>query len=146
MKSVLIATFLFISLGTFAQSSKEAAVWNRVEALHKAVFETKDSVAMKELVSKDVTYGHSGGNLEDKPAMVHNAAVSKNQYKNPVFERQTISVSKNAAVIRHTFRAISIDEKGNENPLDLGIVQVWKKENGKWKLWMRQAVKIAPKR
>jgi hypothetical protein len=146
MRSLLIATFLFISFGVFAQSSKETEVWNRVEALHKAIFDTKDSMAMKDLVSEEVTYGHSGGNLETKPVMVHNAAVSKTVYKNPVFERQSIDVDKKAAIIRHTFRAISVDEKGTESPLDLSILQVWKKDNGKWQLWARQAVKIAPKK
>jgi Zn-dependent M16 (insulinase) family peptidase len=142
----LRATFLFISFGAFAQSSKEAEVWNRVEALHNAIFETKDSMVMKDLVSDRVTYGHSGGNIENKPVMVHNASVSKNVYKNPAFERQSIDVDKKTAIARYTFRSISVDEKGTENPLDLGILQVWKKKNGKWLLWARQAVKIAPKK
>ena len=103
-------------------------------------------MVMKDLVSDKVTYGHSGGNIEDKPLMVHNAAISKNVYKNPAFERQSIDVDKKTAIARYTFRAISVDEKGTENPLDLGILQVWKKEQGKWRLRARQAVRIAPKK
>jgi hypothetical protein len=39
MKSLLIATFLFICFGASAQS-KEEEVWKRVEALSNAVFST----------------------------------------------------------------------------------------------------------
>ncbi len=146
MRSLLIATFLIISFGSFAQSSKEEEVWSRVEALHKAVFESKDSMSMKDLVSENLTYGHSGGNLENKQVMVHNASVSPTVYKNSEFERLSIDVNKKTAIVRHNFRAISVDEKGNESPLNLGLLQVWKKEGGKWRLWARQAVKIAPKK
>ena len=141
----MIAALLVISFGASAQSSKEAEVWRRVEALSNAVFATKDSMAMKDLVSEQVTYGHSAGNIENKQAMVHNASVSKTVYKNSELEKLSIDVDKKSAIVRHTFRAISVDEKGTETPLNLGLLQVWKKENGKWRLWARQAVKIAPK-
>ncbi|MCU7547863.1 nuclear transport factor 2 family protein [Chitinophagaceae bacterium LB-8] len=144
MRSLLIAAFLIICFGASAQS-KDEEVWKRVEALSNAVFATKDSNSLNDLVSDRVTYGHSGGNLEKKQEMVHNAAVSKTTYKNSEFERLSIDVDKKTAIVRHNFRAISVDEKGVETPLNLGILQVWKKENGKWRIWARQAVKIAPK-
>lgn len=145
MRIILIASLFVISFGASAQSSKEAEVWKRVEALSNAVFATKDSTTMKDLVSNQLTYGHSGGNVEDKQAMVHNASVSKTVYKNSELEKLSIDVDKKSAVVRHTFRAISVDEKGTESPLNLSLLQVWKKEGGKWRLWARQAVKIAPK-
>ncbi len=142
-KSISVFILMSLSLIGFAQS-KEEKVWERVEALTKAVFETKDSNALNDLVSEHVTYGHSGGNLEDKKTMVQKAAASKTEYKNRNFERVSIDVNDKTAIIRHNFRAISI-EGGKESPLDLGILQVWKKEKGKWRLWARQAVKIPPK-
>jgi hypothetical protein len=143
-KTILLTALLFLTTAfTFAQS-KEAKVWERVEALTKAVFETKDSAALQDLVSDKVTYGHSGGNLEDKKTMVQKAAASKTEYKNRSFEKVSIDVNDKTAIVRHNFRAISV-ENGKETPLDLGILQVWKKEGGKWRLWARQAVKIPPK-
>ena len=130
---------------SFAQSSSEGKVWERVEALTKAIFETKDSAALLDLVSARVTYGHSGGNLEDKTVMIQKAVSSKTTYKNRAFEKVSIDVQDKTALLRHNFRAISVDEAGKETPLDLGILQVWKKENGKWRIWARQAVKIPPK-
>ena len=143
-KAILfISLFSLLSTTSIAQS-KEEKIWGRVEALTKAVFETKDSLALDDLVSNKVSYGHSGGNVEDKKTMVHNASNSKTEYRNKNFERVSIDVNDDAAIIRHTFRAISVDN-GKESPLDLMILQVWKKEKGKWRLWARQAVRIPAK-
>jgi hypothetical protein len=145
MKNFLfISLFFLISMAALTQSSTVNQVWSRVEALTKAIFETKDSVALQDLVSKRVSYGHSGGNIEDKVAMIQKAVASKTTYKNSVFEKVSVDVDGNTAIVRHNFRATSV-ENDMETALNLAILQVWKKENGKWRIWARQAVKIPPK-
>lgn len=134
----------FLVIATFGQSGKEEQVWQRVEALTRAVFETKDSAALWDLVSEKVTYGHSGGNVEDKPTMVSKAVSNPLTYKNRSLERVSITFANKTAIVRHNFRAISI-ENGKETLLDLGILQVWGKEGRKWRLLARQAVRIPPK-
>jgi ketosteroid isomerase-like protein len=144
MKKVLtIAFIILITVNSFAQSSDSSQVWNRVEALSKAVFQTKDSAALNDLVSSRVTYGHSGGKIEDKAAMIQNAVTSKTTYKNSVLERVSLDVDGNAAIVRHNFKATG-SENGTETPLNLSIIQVWRKEQGKWRIWARQAVKVLP--
>ena len=145
MKKIVTVALLLISTLTFAQSSEAEKVWSRVGALTQAIFETKDSAALYDLVSNNVTYGHSGGNIENKQEMVHNAVSSPTKYKNPAIERVSININKKTAVLRHNFRATSLDDKGAESPLNIGILQVWKKENGKWRIWARQAVRIPAK-
>lgn len=145
MKNILLVSLFFlISIATFAQSSNDNQVWSRVEALTKAIFDKKDSIALQDLVSTKVTYGHSGGNVEDKATMIQKALASKTTYKNLEFEKSSMDVDGNTAVLRHNLRAISV-ENGMETPLNLAILQVWRKENGKWRIWARQAVKILPK-
>ena len=143
-KILMVLMVLVIATATYAQSSQEDKVWERVQALTNAIFDKRDSLALLDLVSANVTYGHSAGAIEDKPAMVHKAMVSKTTYRNQQFEKLSIQVKDKVAIVRHNFRAISIDEAGKENPLDLGIMQVWRKEGGKWRIWARQAVRIAP--
>jgi len=143
-KFLSFAVICLFSVITFAQSSESAQLWSRVESLSKAIFETKDGAALEDLVSTSVTYGHSGGNLEDKDMMIRKAVASKTVYKNPVLEKLSVEVDGKTAIVRHTFRATSV-ENAIEAPLDLSILQVWKKEKGKWRIWARQAVKILPK-
>ncbi len=135
---------LFSVFFAFAQSNKEVEVWQRVELLNNTIFGTKDSMTLKDLVSEKVTYGHSGGNLEDKAAMVTKASLSPTTYNNAITGRGTIFFVNKTAVVRHTFRATSVD-KGIETPLNLGVLQVWAKESGKWRIVARQAVKINSK-
>ena len=145
MKNLFLFSMLcLMSIAAFPQSSNDNAVWSRVEALTKAIFETKDRAALLDLVSEKVTYGHSGGNIEDKATMVEKAVTNKMAYKNTVFEKVSVDVDGNTAVVRHNFSATSV-ENGTETPVNLAVLQVWKKENGKWRIWARQAVKVLPK-
>lgn len=144
MKNLFLIALLLFSITTFAQS-KEENVWKRVEELTKAVFETKDSVALEGLVNRYVTYAHSSGLVEDRPTMIHAAASSPLKYKNISIERGGINIDGKTAVLRHNLRGVSVDEKGAESPLNLGILQVWKKNRGKWQIWARQAVRIPAK-
>lgn len=132
-------------MGAFAQSAEEKKVWACVEALTKAVFETKDSVALEGMVNKYLTYAHSSGLVEDRPTMIHAAVSSPLKYKNISVERGTINIDGNTAVLRHDLRGVSVDARGTESPLNLGILQVWKKNRGKWQIWARQAVRIPAK-
>src|SRR5215210_5649424 len=102
----VLFSFLFIT-GSFAQNAKEKAVWARIDALNKAIFEAKDSIALNDLVSSRVTYGHSGGNLEDKATMVHKAIISPTTYKSPSTEHLSLFFVNETAIARHLFRAVS---------------------------------------
>lgn len=144
MKKLLSIALLFVSLNVLAQSTEEK-VWNQVETLTKAVFETKDRAALESLLNKYVTYAHSTGLVEDRSKMIQAATSSPTKYKNLSLERESINVDGKTAVLRHNLRGISIDDKGAESPLNLGILQVWKKNGSKWQLWARQAVRITPK-
>ncbi len=145
MKKLLLLVLLGSTIGAFAQSAEEQKVWNCVEKLTKAVFETKDSVALEGMVNKHLTYAHSSGLVEDRPTMIHAAASSPIKYKNISIEKGTIDVDGNTAVLRHNLRGVSVDNTGAESPLNLGILQVWKKNKGEWQIWARQAVRIPAK-
>ena len=144
MKKLLSIALLFISLNVLAQSTEEK-VWTRVEALTKAVFETKDRAALEGLVNKYLTYAHSTGLVEDRPTMIQAAVSSPTKYKNLSVERVSINVDGKTAVLRHNLRGASVDDKGAESPLNLGILQVWKKNGKNWQIWARQAVRIPAK-
>ena len=62
--SLFVCMFAFAWLTSVAQSQSQDQVWSRVEALTKAIFETKDSLALVDLVSSKVTYGHSAGSFK----------------------------------------------------------------------------------
>ncbi|MBA4140156.1 MAG: nuclear transport factor 2 family protein [Segetibacter sp.] len=144
-KLVIVLLTSFVALVAFSQSAEEVKVWARADALRKAVFETKDVTSLNDLVGSKVSYGHSTGLIEDKPTMIQNAVTSKTTYRNGSVEKSSIAFIDKTAIVREIFRATSVDEKGVESPLNIGIMQVWIKDHGKWKLFGRQAVKVNPK-
>ncbi len=144
-KFLSILLIIFLSSAAFCQSGKETEVWARVEALNKAVFETKDSAAIKDLVSNEVTYGHSTGILENKPVMLHNAVINQQVYKSLSTERLGVNIVGKTVIVRYILRA-DVLKDGNISPLNIGILQVWAKDRGKWRLFARQAVKVDPKK
>jgi len=138
---------IFLSFCTsigFSQAGKDAEVWAKVEALNKAIFEAKDSATIQDLVAENVTYGHSTGVLESKSVMLHNAIHSLENYKNISLERLSTTYAGPAAIIRYILRA-DVTKENDKYPLNIGIMQVWGKDKGKWKLYARQAVKVNPK-
>lgn len=151
MKKILMIAILLLSvLAAYSQSKNETGdlkltktqqeVWNNVIDLHNAVFGSKNADVISSLVGEGLTYGHSGGILEDRPTMIQKAAESATVYENVTNQLLSVKSLGKITTIRVILKATSI-EKGASTPLNLGILQVWNKVGGNCKLIERQAVK-----
>ena len=138
---ILIVTALFsVSTLLHAQTKQEKAVANAVEQLRKAMVDA-DSVMLDKLTSPQLSYGHSGGALDDKTVFVQKIVSGKSDFVTMEFPGQTISVSKNTAIVRHKLNAVTNDG-GKPGEVHLTVLLVWQKLHGQWKLLARQAVKV----
>ena len=54
---------------------------------------------------------------------------------------QTIKIVDNDAIVRHTLTG-ETERDGKTNPVKIGVLMVWHKQNGNWKLLARQAVRL----
>ena len=145
MKNIIISVLCLIALTASAQTPQDQEVWNNVEALNTAVFVSKDPLVLSRLVSENLSYGHSNGNLENKAEMASNAASNKATYRDIVTEKLGVSITGNTAIARHLFNATQTDKDGKESLLRIGILQVWLKSGNQWTLAARQAVRVAAK-
>jgi ketosteroid isomerase-like protein len=127
--------------GTMAQSKEDAAVNAAVENLKKAMVDG-DKTGLEKITSDKLSYGHSSGKVEDKATFVDNIVSGKSDFVTIELTNQTVSVSGDAAVVRHTLSATTNDN-GNPGSVKLNILLVWQKQKGQWKLLARQAVKVA---
>ena len=141
MKIYLSILMVIVSSFLFAQAN-EQKILLRVKQLNDAVFLNKDSVALEGLLADKLTYGHSGGKIENRKEMISNAVNSKTTYKNFMSDSATVFFENNVAVARHILKATSIDKDGKESPLHLGILLVWIKQKNQWMLTARQSVKL----
>jgi hypothetical protein len=141
MKNFLLILSLVFVIQASGQT-EEKNIWQRVKQLNEAIFIAKDSVALEGLLADKLTYGHSGGKIEDRREMIHGAVSSATTYNNFRMESPTVFFQKNTAIVRHELQAVSVDKEGKQSPLHIGILQVWVKQSKQWKLTARQAVKL----
>lgn len=132
---------IFCSMTTisFAQSKEEKAVAAQVELLRKAMVDA-DKATLEKLADAKLTYGHSGGKIEDKPTFVDNIVSGHSDFLSIDLTDQTIVISGNTAIVRHNLAAATNDN-GKPGNVHLHVLSVWVKEGSQWKMIARQAVK-----
>ena len=139
----LLSTLVFcliFSQVLIGQSKEEKAVADAVETLRTAMVDA-DEAALKGIAADELTYGHSSGNLENKTEFVEALASGKSDFKNMDLTQQTITVVDKTALVRHELQADVVDN-GNQASIHLGVLLVWQKQKGNWKLLARQAYKL----
>ena len=124
-----------------AQNKEEAAVTAAVENLKKAMIDG-DKAGLQNITTDQLSYGHSSGKIEDKATFVDNIVTGKSDFVTIELTNQTIAISGDAAIVRHTLSATTNDG-GNPGSVKLNILLIWQKQKGQWKLLARQAVKVA---
>ena len=143
MKQFLPLLFLFVIFTNVisAQSKDEKAVAAAVENLRKAMVDG-DRAALEKIAADGLSYGHSGGKVEDKAAFVENIANGNSDFLTIDLTEQTIYVSGKTAIVRHKFNATTHDKGKDPGTVKLAIMTVWQKEKKDWKMLARQAVKV----
>lgn len=135
---------VLISVSNWAQTkavSKEAAaVAARVEAFRKALIDPTES-NLKALTSKDLSYGHSSGVLQDQKVFIEKLFNGESDFVTIEFQNQSIQVTGDVAIVRHNLVAHTKDS-GVEKDIKIGNVLVWQKQKDKWLLIARQAFKL----
>jgi len=122
-----------------AESADEASVRQAVADLTTAML-AADQAKLAALVAEQLSYGHSGGVIQSKAEFVDVIASKKTVYKSINLTDVKVSVVGNDAIVRHTWDSVS-ESGGKSNTSHIGVLQVWAKQDGKWKLLARQAFK-----
>ncbi|NIJ54155.1 nuclear transport factor 2 family protein [Dyadobacter arcticus] len=137
----LIFTFLMITQMSMAQTKEETEVAKAVESL-KALLVEPTQKGLEEISSKDLSYGHSNGLVEDQKTFVESLMSLKYDFVTMDLTEQTIKVIGNSAIVRHILTAKTNDAGKGPGTANIKVLQVWQKQGSKWVLIARQAVKI----
>jgi len=137
--TTFLLSFLLISISSFAQSADEKEVAGRVETLRNGLIKP-DKTILEDLAAEELSYGHSSGLVENRTAFVDALVSGKSKFSTVAFSDQTITIAGNAAVVRHRMIA-DLHNNNGITKIDIIILLVWQKQNGKWKMLARQAAK-----
>ena len=138
MRKLLTIAFLLIGSVVMAQSSflKDA-----VSRLDKSLI-AKDTVALKQLLHPDLSFGHSSGWVESKQDVLNDVASGKLAYKSIEHKDVKWAAGKHWATVRSNSHVVSVNPDGNTSELNLHVLLVWLKTNKGWQLLARQTTRL----
>jgi hypothetical protein len=122
-----------------AESADEAAVAQAIEALRKAFF-GQEKPQLEALCADALSYGHSDGRVENKAQFINGVMTRKATLQSLTLSDHTITIVGTTAVARHTWASES-ETDGKATSTKIGVLQVWQKQDGAWKLLARQSVR-----
>jgi ketosteroid isomerase-like protein len=124
-----------------AETADETAVKEAINDLLKAMV-SADKAKLDSLLSDQLSYGHSSGKIETKAIVLDVVGGKKTIYKSINLVDPTVAVVGNNAIARHigTFETEADGKPGSSR---VGVMQVWVKDGGRWKLLARQAYRLA---
>ncbi|TKC57537.1 nuclear transport factor 2 family protein [Pedobacter hiemivivus] len=140
-QTIILIAFTIMSLFASAQSKDETKIAELTEKMRLAMI-SGNKTELENLASANLTYGHSTGKIQDKAAFVTALSTKASDFKAIELSEQSITVAGNTAIVRHILRA-DTNDGGIPGKANLGIVLVWEKEAGAWKLLARRAFKIS---
>ncbi|HEX8459891.1 MAG TPA: nuclear transport factor 2 family protein [Segetibacter sp.] len=135
----IIAAGLLICNVSFAQSKEQKEVAAAVEALRKAMIDP-DSTTLANLTFAELSYGHSGGKVEDRATFLQTLVTGKSDFVSIDLADQTIKIVGNTAIVHHMLSA-QTNDGGKPGTVKIAVMYTWQKQKGDWKMLVRQAVK-----
>jgi len=100
-----------------------------------------DQTGLEGLVTDQLSYAHSGGVVESKAQFVNVIVSKKTIYKSITLSEPSVVIVGNNAIARHIFSA-ETESDGKASSARVGVLQVWLKQDGRWKLLARQAYRL----
>lgn len=131
---------MLFSMSVHSQSNTEKTIELLTDALKEAMINPDESV-LDSLMSSELSYGHSGGLVENKEEIIYGLTKGPFHFLTIGISNQTIKIIEDISIVRHTFTCdyLNKEERGT---LNFSVLLIWHLENGKWKLLARQAAKL----
>lgn len=146
IKKLIFAMSFIMAITVSAQKiSDKDAVNAAAEKLRLAMISGEKS-ELESLILPELTYGHSGGHIDDAKEFVEKLVSKKSDFLTIDITNQTVNIVGNTAIVRHHFYATTADAGKAPGDVTLDILLVLAKVKNDWKLLARQAVKSEKKK
>jgi hypothetical protein len=139
-KIIFTLSFLMIIFVSAQKKNDTEAVTEAAEKLRLAMI-SGEKPALESLILPKLTYGHSGGHIDDAKEFVEKLVSKKSDFVTIEITNQNVQIVGNTAIVRHHFYATTADAGKAPGDVTLDILLVWAKVKNDWKLLARQAMK-----
>lgn len=144
-KLIFTISFLMVFAVSAQKMNDNEAVAATAEKLRLAMI-SGEKTELESLILPELTYGHSGGHIDDAKEFVEKLVSKKSDFVTIDITNQTVNIVGNTAIVRHHFYATTADFGKAPGDVKLDILLVWVKSGKNWKLLARQAVKSEKKK
>lgn len=144
-KLIFTISFLMVFAVSAQKMNDNEAVAATAEKLRLAMI-SGEKTELESLILPELTYGHSGGHIDDAKEFVEKLVSKKSDFVTIDITNQTVNIVGNTAIVRHHFYATTADFGKAPGDVTLDILLVWVKSGKNWKLLARQAVKSEKKK
>jgi ketosteroid isomerase-like protein len=140
--TVIGGTLALIDNAAFgaAPPGDEAEVGQAVESFRKAML-AGDRASFEKLCALQMSYGHSGGKVQTKDEFIAGATSEKSHWKTLEFVDVKNAVAGDNAISRFVLKGEN-ESEGKVNAVNIGVLMVWQRQEGAWKLLARQAFRL----
>ncbi|KFE97973.1 hypothetical protein IX39_16325 [Chryseobacterium formosense] len=146
IKKIIFAFSFLMVISISAQKKDDTqAVTEAAEKLRLAMV-NGEKTELESLILPELTYGHSGGHVDDAKEFVEKLVSKKSDFVTIDITNQKVQIVGNTAIVRHHFYATTADLGKEPGDVTLDILLVWTKVKNDWKLLARQAVKVEKKK
>ena len=118
-----------------AESADDVTVKKAADELRTAVFK-QDKAKIESLASDQLSYSHSDARLQNKAEFIDGVMTRKATVKSLEWPELTAQIVGNTGIVRHLWVSES-ELEGKVTNTKIGVIQVWQKQDGGWKLLAR---------
>ncbi|GEN71062.1 nuclear transport factor 2 family protein [Chryseobacterium lathyri] len=146
IKKLILAIGFMMAVSISAQKISDKEAVNAVAERLRLAMISGDKTSLEALILPELTYGHSGGHIDDAAEFVDKLVTKKSDFVTIDITNQNINIIGNTAIVRHHFYATTADLGKTPGDVALDVLLVWAKVKNDWKLLARQAVKSEKKK
>ncbi len=128
-----------VAVSKSASACTDDDLMKAVEEFRQAMVDG-NGARLLELSSDALSFGHANGVIQTKTEFVKTVVDKTEVFKSIRLSDQKVMVTGEEGIARHTFDADIVYE-GKPMSLTLGIIMVWRNEDGRWRLLARQSFK-----
>lgn len=146
VKKFFLAFSIFVVSILFAQKNNDQQSVAEVSEKLRLAMISGDKAVLESLILPELTYGHSGGHIDDAKEFVEKLLSKKSNFLTIENTNQNIQIVDKTAIVRNHLFAKTADLGKEPGEVSLDILYVWQNTKSGWKLLARQAVKAEKKK
>lgn len=129
-----------MTIGISPVWSQNSEIETNIGNLNKAMI-SKDKSVLEKLTADELSFGHSTNVIQNKAEFLNDVLSGPTNFQKIDIANQTVQVSDDIAIVRNV-SSITGTTKGAALDIKIGVLMIWRKQHGDWKLIARQGFKL----